>query len=389
MIVVFVSDSYTPYVSGVVRSIQLTASALIRRGHRVAVVAPRYPGFERSQVDDGAAGAWVERLPSVPAPGQQTFRLLLPVVPRLRQLEGLPVDVVHAHSPFLAGAVAAGLARRYRAPLVFTHHTLYHEYVHYAALPATLVKPFVLGRVGSFCRKASAVIAPTPAVARMLPTLYGPTAPVRVVPTGLDLSPFAAADRRWLRGRFGIPDRAPVLVHVGRLAKEKNVGSLLEALEILLGAHDVLHAVVVGGGPLARDLAAMAGGPRFAGRLHAAGPAAPSDVPRHLAGADVFITASTTETQGLVAVEAMAAGLPVVAPAAGGFVDVIQHGQDGILCDGASPRELAAAAARLLFDERTRSAMAEQALRRAGAFSVDRTVAQLEEVYRQLPRARG
>ncbi|MEW6045589.1 MAG: glycosyltransferase [Bacillota bacterium] len=378
MTIAFFSDSYTPYVSGVVQSIRLTAAELARRGHRVLIVAPAYPGHGRSGPD--GTGAYVLRLPSLPAPGQPVFRLPIPWRRALGPLLSEPVSVVHAHSPFLTGDLALWAARRLGAPLIFTHHTLYHEYAHYGILPAWMVIPAVRRRVGAFCRAASAVVAPTPAIARMLPSLYGPTAPVSVVPTGLQLESFAHADPAWLRRQLSIPSEAPVLIHVGRLTREKNMVALVQALHHLLTRLPQCHAVVVGSGPFLPQLRQAALHPPFAGQLHLVGPAAPEAVPRYLAGADLFLTASTTETQGLVAVEAMAAGLPVVAPAAGGIPDVVQDGREGLLTepDGAA---LAQAAARILSDPVLRRTMAGHALARAARFDIRTTTARLLDLY--------
>ncbi|MBE3598944.1 MAG: glycosyltransferase [Limnochordaceae bacterium] len=216
--------------------------------------------------------------------------------------------------------------------------------------------------------------------------LYGPVGNVATIPTGIDLSAFAGLDRSWLRGRFAIPAGAPVVIHVGRLAREKNVHMLMQALRRLLEELPALHAVVAGGGPFLAGMRAATSEPPFAGRLHLTGPLAPSEVPRHLAGADLFLTASTTETQGLVAVEAMAAGLPVVAPEAGGIPDVVRSGQDGLLVT-ARPEALAEAARGLLEQPHRLRRLAEHALARSREFGVEHTVSRLEQLYQRLKSA--
>lgn len=384
MTIAFFSDSYTPYVSGVVQSIRLTARALTRLGHQVIVVAPAYPAHDANEPDD--TGALVIRLPSIPAPGQPVFRIPLPWRRALRPLSGQRLDVVHAHSPFLSGGLARWVARRHRAPLVFTHHTLYHEYAHYGLLPAWALVPAILRRVGAFCRAVDCVVAPTASIAALLPRLYGSTAPVEVIPTGLELRAFREADPAWLRQTLGIPGDAPVVLHVGRLAREKNILVLMQALRHILDEMRSAHAVVVGGGPFLAQLHRAASEAPFAGRLHLVGPVPPHAVPRYMAGASLFLTASTTETQGLVAVEAMAAGLPVVAPRAGGLPDVVTDGQQGLLTEP-SPAPLARAALRLLTDARSREAMARRARERADVFDVEATSRRLLEVYEALQAA--
>ncbi len=389
MTIAFFSDSYTPYVSGVVQSIRLTARALTRLGHEVIVVAPAYPSHDAHQPDE--TGALVLRLPSVPAPGQPVFRIPLPWRRALRPLSGRRLDVVHAHSPFLTGGLARWMARRHRAPLLFTHHTLYHEYAHYGLLPAWALVPTILRRVGAFCRAVDCVVAPTPSIAALLPRLYGSTASVEVIPTGLELRAFREADPTWLRQALAIPADAPVVLHVGRLAREKNILVLMQALRHILDEMASAHAVVVGGGPFLAQLHRAASEPPFAGRLHVVGPVPPHAVPRYMAGASLFLTASTTETQGLVAVEAMAAGLPVVAPRAGGLPDVVTDAQQGWLTEPAAV-PLARAALRLLADASACQDMAHRARQRAADFDVEATTRRLLALYEALrtgPRTAG
>lgn len=405
------SDSYHPYVSGVVRSVALTASELARRGHRVLIVAPAYPPLPpahprvapepprdtpaHDRPDPEPTGVQVVRLPSLPAPGAGGFRIPLPCMgPVLQAMQqtGLTPDVIHVHSPFVTGSLALRLRRRTGAPVVFTHHTLYHLYAHYARLPRRLVRWWTRRHVAGFCRQVDAVVAPSRAVAQLVRQLYGAEGLLRVVPTGLDLRPFAQAPREPLRQRLAIPPRAPVLLHVGRLAPEKNVAVLLEALFQVLQALPDAHALVVGGGPLEAWVRRQAAGSPSSGRIHVAGPVAPEEVPAWYAAADLFITASTTETQGLVAVEAMAAGLPVVAPDAFGLRDVVADGRSGYLVparDQTLAQALAEAALRLLQSLDLRQAMARAARQEAARYDIRETVSALLALYEEVRSARA
>ena len=392
MTFLFVTDSYRPYVSGVVRSVAVTAAELARRGHRVLIVAPAYPKRHRLPDPGHGAGApdespvQVVRLPSVPAPGAPGFRIPLPcmgpVLRALRQADLRP-DVVHVHSPFVAGSLGLRLRRRTGAPVVFTHHTLYHLYAHYGRLPRPLVSRWTLRRVAGFCQRVDAVVAPSSAVAELVREGYRAAVAVRVLPTGLDLTPFCQASRESVRRQLSLPPHAPVLLHVGRLAREKNVTVLLEALVRVLRAAPDARALVVGGGPLEGWVRRQAAGTPEAARLQVVGPVAPEQVPAWYAAADVFVTASTTETQGLVAVEAMAAGVPVVAPDAFGLRDVVVDGRCGYLVP---PRAdaLAEAALRLLRLPELRRRMAQAARQEAARYDVRETVSALLALYEEV-----
>lgn len=380
MTVLFLSDSYTPYISGVVRSIALTARALASQGHRVLVVAPAYPGMAASGPDE--SGAHVIRVPSVPAPGVAGFRIPVPYVRGLmgRLAPFGPVSLVHAHSPFVAGRLALAAARRMGVPVVFTHHTLYHEYVHYSRLPRRPVTAWVLRRVAAFCRQVDHIVAPSPTVEALVRRSYRVATPVSVVPTGIPLERFRGLGRDEARRALGLPPAVPLVLYVGRLGREKNVGVLVEALGRILSRVTGARALVVGGGPAEGEVRRRAGSLPDAGRLLVVGPVEPERVPLFYAAADVFLTASTTETQGLVAAEAMAAGLPVVAPAAAGLKDVVRSGVTGLLA-AAEPQALAEAAAGLLEDGELRRRMGEAA--RAGAieYDVHETTKRLLAVY--------
>ncbi len=380
MTVLFLSDSYTPYISGVVRSVAMTAATLRALGHRVVLAAPAYPGMRASGPDEN--GAYVLRMASIPAPGARGFRI--PVARArglLARLQALgPVDVVHAHSPFVAGRLALAVAREMGLPVVFTHHTLYHEYVHYARLPRRLAAAWVLRQVASFCRRVQHVVAPSTAVQELVRRTYGVGTPVSVVPTGIPVERFQGVSREAARSALGLPPQAPIVLYVGRLGREKNVGVLAEALGRTLHRVPVAHAVVVGGGPAEGELRRSPHLASAGQRLHLAGAVQPARVPLYYAAADLFLTASTTETQGLVAAEAMAAGLPVVAPAAAGLQEAVQHGVTGLLTSP-EPGALTEQAVRLLTDPELRQRMAVAARARAAAYDVRETTRRLVEVY--------
>ena len=389
MTVLFLSDSYTPYISGVVRSIALTAATLRALGHRVVVAAPAYPGMRACGPDEN--GAYVLRMASIPAPGARGFRI--PVARArglLARLEALgPVEVVHAHSPFVAGRLALAVARAMGVPVVFTHHTLYHEYVHYARLPRRLAAAWVLRQVAAFCRDVHHVVAPSTTVQELVRRTYGVCTPVSVVPTGIPVERFQGVTREAARSALHLPSQVPIVLYVGRLGREKNVGVLAQALGRTLNRVTSAHAVVVGSGPAEGEFRRSPHLAAAGERLHLAGAVDPDRVPLYYAAADLFLTASTTETQGLVAAEAMAAGLPVVAPAAAGLQEAVQHGVTGLLAS-ADPQALTEQAVRLLTDPELRQRMAAAARARAAAYDVRETTRRLLGVYEAtLAGARG
>lgn len=371
------SDSYLPRVSGVVHSLAAFVIALRRMRHQVTVVAPAYPGVAEADPD-------VIRFPSIRPPQQRDFPLAIPFAPsgwaRLRAIE---LDVVHAHSPFLLGAVAARVARQRRVPLVFTHHTLYDEYVHYVPwIGAGLTRPAVLRYVTAYANRCDCVIAPSRAVAARL-RAQGVRSRVEVLSTGsVDADLAGSPDPSWVREVFEIPRDRPLLVTVSRLGKEKSVDLLLEAFARIVRHTDAV-LLVVGGGPEAPALRALAVRLGIDAQTIFAGPQPHRKTLECLAASDVFVFASSTETQGVAVIEAMAAGLPVVAVDAGGVTDAVRPGETGFLvppsADALAERVLA-----VLDDRALRESLGRQGREAVRQFSIQVLAQQLADLYQSL-----
>ncbi|MGB9661820.1 MAG: glycosyltransferase family 4 protein [Moorellaceae bacterium] len=317
------SDSYLPYRSGVVRSIATFAEELKRAGHRVFIFAPRYGSEEREED--------VFRFPSVRAPNFKEFALALPWAPGLKQaLRRWEVDLIHVHSPFLLGGLGARVAKELGLPLIFTYHTLYELYVHYFPLAPGMARRLVRKFTINFCNRCDAVIAPTREIASFLQA-NGVKVRVEVIPTGIVLADYEEADPGWLRRQTGLSENETILLYVGRLGKEKNVDFLLRSFARLWREAPWVHLVLVGSGPwegfLRREVSRLG----VERAVHFLGAFPFNEMPRIYKGADVFVFASMTETQGLVLAEAKAAGLPIVAVAAYGVKEMVRHGIDGFL----------------------------------------------------------
>ncbi|HTY13208.1 MAG TPA: glycosyltransferase, partial [Candidatus Omnitrophota bacterium] len=314
MRIAFFCDSYKPYLSGVTNSVDLLADGLRALGDRVFIFAPRYPGHVDTDPD-------VIRFPSLPT-GYPNFRLALPYVNRVPD-----VDLIHSHSPFQAGLLARYLAGKRKLPFVYTFHTLFTRYIHYARFfPEPLSKLSLIGYAQQFCRRCDLIIAPSEMSRRVL-RAWKIKNRIEVIPTGVDIAAvegFSARARKSLREKHGIPADATVLLYVGRLAKEKNISFLLKAFRYL--KEKDLYLVLVGGGPLMDEVRRTA-----SDNMIITGEVGYPEVLSYYFIGDIFVFASLTETQGLVLAEAKAAGLPTVASFAGGLVDTVRSGIDGYL----------------------------------------------------------
>ena len=369
------TEIYRPAMNGVVASVETLAAALESRGHRVFCIAPKMVG------DDGG-NRRVLRIPSLPlpVPAGTPYRLTLPVMSR-RNVRTLiaDLDVIHVHSPFVTGWMGAHYARRFGIPLIYTYHTQLEAYAHYVPFEPHATRYAASRLTRTFANMADAVIAPTPSMSRRLREL-GVRSRIETLPSGIDVALFGSGRRRSEeRERLGAGDGETLLLYVGRLAQEKNVELLLAAMAI--ARDERLRLAIVGDGPGRPDLVAMA---RELGISHVTrftGAMPRASLPDVYASADAFVMPSTTETQGLVQAEAMAAGVPVIAANAPQNRDVV--GESGDLV------EPTAAAFAEAFERirLPRDPLAgAQARRRAERFSLDRHVDGVVALYESLAR---
>jgi len=372
----YFADSYRPYVSGVVQSIDTFSHELRRRGHFIEVFAPRYPNRNVSDDQD------VYRFPSFHTPYYPEFYIGLPLsVGATKFVRGLHLDLVHAHSPFSLGHVGASMARRLGLPLVFTYHTLYDQYVHYFPFAHGLARKVVVTIAKEFCNRCDLVITPNRVIERLLRS-YGVRAPIINIPTGIDTGLFEEGDRHFLRNRLDIAPEEKILLFVGRLSKEKNLDSLFRVFKGVLQQDREATLVLAGSGPDEEDLRQLAVSMGIAGKLVFTGRLSHQEVAGAYKSADIFVFPSVTETQGLVLAEAMAAGLAVVARSAFGSVAIVNDNITGYLCD--TEDAFTERIGQLLQDQALRRRMGEAAVARAQSVTAEKMAIRLERAYQAL-----
>jgi len=358
--VLMLSDVYFPRVNGVSTSIQTFRRDLDAAGCHSILVAPRYP-----QARDDEPG--VVRVRSRYLPFDPEDRL--PVGGELERValeRRGEYDLVHVHTPFVAHRVGRRIARRLGVPIVETYHTFFEEYFHHylPLVPRPLLRAVARAVSHRQCEGVDAVIAPSPQMAEALEA-YGVRTEIRVIPTGLDLGRLAGGDGARFRAAYGIAAERPVALTVGRVAFEKNIGFLVSMLERLCIAMPEALLVIAGEGPalpaLRRDVAArgLAHNALFVGYLERSGPLL--DCYR---SADAFVFASRTETQGLVLLEAMALGLPVVSTAVMGTRYVLD-GAPGAIVVNEDAAQFSAAVEMVLKNRAMRTSLGAQAAEHA------------------------
>ncbi|MCX7625613.1 MAG: glycosyltransferase family 4 protein [Candidatus Sumerlaeaceae bacterium] len=385
MLIAFFTNNYKPFIGGVPIAVENTAKALRRRGHRVLIFAPDYDGAEDEED--------VFRVLSIKNFNDTPFSLPLPMTVRpaydLDALSG--VDIVHVHHPFLLGMSGLQLARAYDAPVVFTYHTQYEKYIHYLPFPEKMTAELAVRLATRFSNSCDAVIAPSSDIKKVL-VERGVEVPIFVIPTGVDLRRFRGGDSTYLQRLIGVSVETPLILTVSRLAKEKNIGFLIEAFSRLCAYERSAHMVLVGDGDYRSQLEKLAIERGIAERTHFVGALSGRNLVSAYKSAKVFVFASQTETQGMVVLEAMANGLPVVAVDAPGVRDFVQHASNGYLVDDQGVDDFAERIKLLLTTPQLYETLREQARKTARKWSLAVGARKLETVYRQLKRdatARG
>ncbi|WP_448375184.1 glycosyltransferase family 4 protein [Fervidobacterium sp.] len=320
MRILMVSDTYLPQINGVATSIYLSKKYLEMRGHEVYVVAPVKPDEEER----------VLVVPGIPFLMEKQHKVVFANhVKILEYALQHKIDIIHSHDPMALGMRALKVQKDLKLPHVHTYHTLLTEYRHYVPPPFTPDRRTVEEFSRWFCNKVNIVIAPTEEIKNELIN-YGVQRPIEVLPTGIDTLEFAKPPKRDIRKEYDIPDSAKLLMYAGRLAKEKNLEFLSKVVSRYMHKESDVWFLIVGDGPERKELEKFFENEGLTDRTIFTGYVPHKEIKDYYKASDLFVFASLTETQGLVVLEALASGTPVVAIAYKGIANVLVNGEGAI-----------------------------------------------------------
>ncbi|PHV70671.1 1,2-diacylglycerol 3-glucosyltransferase [Sporanaerobium hydrogeniformans] len=352
------SDTYLPQVNGVVSSIVTLEKELRKQGHNVYVFTISHPDAEKDTKD-------VYRLASLPFIFLKEQRVGIMYSNRmLRKIKRLKLDIVLSQTEFSLGIFAKLVAKRLEIPIVHTYHTMYEEYMHYVSKGIELSPKIARKYSKSFCNGVDGVVAPTKKTERLLKN-YGVKKPIRIIPTGIDFSPFdqkaySVDEINNLKQLFNIPLDQPIILFIGRVAKEKSIDVIIEAMSLLLPEVPQAKLVIVGDGPARLELEELANNLGIRQAVIFTGMQPWSSIGKFYQIGDVFVSASVSETQGLTFAEAMASSLPVVAKEDESVAGLIRDDYNGCLFH--TPQELSRILQKLLSDPSYRQKLGENAV---------------------------
>lgn len=385
MRVVIFSNSYEGTMGGVEVSIALFRRGLIEAGHDVHIVAPAAEGYESGE-------PYIYRVPALDLSEQLNVRLAMPLkAPLALTMRGIKPALIHSQHPIWLGDVAVSFAQDLAVPLVFTFHTRYDAYAQeYVPLMPALADAMMQDVVEAYLRQCTHVIAPSPSIHDFIREQYDVDVPITVLPTPVDLGAYRDLKPAQVRSELGVAENE-VLLYVGRLATEKNLRFLLHAFARIVAQRPSARLVLVGDGPAQEDLQEQAHDLGIAPQVIFTGAVPHERIADYFAAGDLFVFPSVTETQGVVLVEAMAAGTPVVAVEAPGCIDTLADGGGELVPSRQDP--FVDAVLGLLSDRERLKRLGQQARKVAGQYSIPESTARLVEIYQQAvaagPRVEG
>jgi 1,2-diacylglycerol 3-alpha-glucosyltransferase len=389
------ADCYPPTVSGVVTSLLQLRQGLVQRGHKVVVFTVATPGHSQG---DGTGQTGVRCFPSLPFNRASDFRLGL-VNPRAvqRMVREERLDVIHTHTEYSLGWAGQGAARRLGLAHVHTAHTLHEAYRHYLPFGRALPPRLVQSYLRLFLSHCDALVCPSGKARDYFQTFLpgGPGPPglnIVVISNGVSRSHFqpqppTEEQQAATRQALGLRPSDQVILYAGRIAREKRVVELLDALAPLLHARPQAKVLFVGSGPADRELAAAVGRNRVGSQVVLAGRVAWGQMHRFYALARLFVTASLSEMQPMTLIEACLCGLPIVARRDPAYTGLVRNGYNGYLVD--SDRLLAEWVLELLDDETRLLRFSRNAVRVADEFSAEKHVERMECLYQQVVKKRA
>ncbi len=377
MRILMISDVYFPRVNGVSTSILTFQQELAAQGHDVHIVAPHYPAGHPEE-------AHISRVESGYVMLDPEDRLMKSakiheLTPKFHKHQ---FDIVHIQTPFLAHYAGIKLARALDVPTIETYHTFFEEYLyHYVPLlPKFITRRITRSFSRSQCNSVNAVIVPSTAMSTVLQQ-YGCNTPIHIAPTGIQMAKFESGMGSRFRAKHNIPEDRQLLLHVGRVAHEKNIGFLLNMVARLKVDHPQVLFLICGEGPAKNDLEQQAkrmglvDNVMFVGYLDRE-----TELLDCYRAADVFVFASRTETQGLVLLEAMALGVAVASTAVMGTIDILSPNRGALVAEE-NTEDFSAKVSRLLNNRELRLSIGDEGRRYAETWSAPATARRVVDIY--------
>ena len=329
------SETYAPYISGLVTSEMMLKKALEKQGHEVYVVTANLESFKYNYDEEER----VLKIPGIPTGIYDSRMTSIYPIPAVNKIKSWKLDVIHSQTEFAIGTFARLIAKQYNIPLVHTYHTMYEDYIYYITKGyfEKSSKKLVEYLTKFYCDKtATELIVPTTKTYKLFKEKYKVEKNINIIPTGIDVERFFKEninqkELSMLRRTLQIDKKDFIILFVGRLGEEKNVEFLINSQKNLVKKHPNIKLIIVGDGPDKEKYEQLTRKLDLENNIIFTGKTSWDEMPYYYQVADIFATASKTETQGLTVIEAMASNVVPVCMKDEAFESMITDELNGLL----------------------------------------------------------
>jgi len=381
MKIAFFTNCYKPLINGVVSSIVSLKDAYEKKGHQTYIFAPKMEGYQDREKN-------VFRYHSVNLTKKVKYPIAIPLsLKATRVINDFRPDVIHLHHPFVLSMPAIMYAAKLKIPKILTIHTQYERYAYYVSpIPRIITNEAIRRIIFHLANKVDVITTPSQSMKDFI-SRYGVKKKIVVIPNAIDLSLFQEKKDDYaekLKSQIGLQENDVVLLYVGRISFEKNIDKIIKAMEILRQKNIVnVKLLLVGDGNATKKTHEMVHSLKLKEMVKFIGMVDNEIVKYYYSLSDVFVFASTSETFGMVIIEAFASGVPVLAVKAPGVVDIVSDGLDGILVEE-DVVQFAEHLEMLVKDKDLRFKLSQGALNTAKKYSVDNVSDQMLALYQSL-----
>jgi 1,2-diacylglycerol 3-alpha-glucosyltransferase len=381
MRIAFFTNCYKPLINGVVSSIVSLKESFEKKGHETFIFAPRVESYQDKESN-------IFRYHSINLTHKVKYPVAIPLSLRAGQvIKEFKPDIIHLHHPFVLSLPAIMYAAKLKIPKVLTIHTQYERYAYYVSpIPHVITNEAIRRIIFNLSDKVDIITTPSQSMKDLILN-YKIKKEIAVIPNAIDVNIFQKIDRQeveFLKQELHINPDDVVVVYVGRVSLEKNIDKIIKALALIRDKNiDNFVFVVVGDGTAVKQLNSLADSLRLREKVKFVGAIAREMVRHYYQIGDIFAFSSTSETFGMVIIEALASGLPVLAVKAPGAVDIIQDGFDGILVDD-DVSQFAEQLENLIQNKNLRDELSFKGLESVQRYSIEAVSDQVLDLYDRL-----
>ena len=379
--IAFFTNCYKPLVNGVVTSISSLKEAYQRKGNEVYIFAPRVEDYVDQEKN-------VFRYRSVNVTGKVKFPLPIPLSFKVKKvITEFNPDIIHIHHPFLLSSVAIMYGKKLGIPKILTIHTQYEQYAYYIyPIPERVTQEAIKMIISNLAYKTDCITTPSASMKKIIEN-YGIKNRIEVIPNAIHLISFKEDDelkRTEIKKKYNLKEDNKIILFVGRIASEKSIDKVIKALAIIKKRNSSKEKLlIVGNGPAMDELKQLTRSLKVEEDVIFTGTVSYEEIQHYYKMAYVFTIASTTETFGIVTIEALASGVPVVAVKAPGAADILTDGLDGLLVDD-DVEKIANALEKIIKEPELREKLSLGALKTSEKYNIDTISERMLNLYREV-----